>query len=173
MPRANRYIVPGQIYHLTHRCHNQAFLLRFGIDRESYRKWLREGLERHGVGLEYGAGRRSATSAGVGVGYTINKSLQKVFSCAGHALLSAQFMEKELAFLLLLPQMRKREKVSSESEIQEVKAKLDRMTFGRLINQLKNIVGTDGFSTKLQDALGKRNHLAHWLITILTNIETN
>jgi putative transposase len=34
MPGANRYIVPGQIYHLTHRCHNQAFLLRFGIDRE-------------------------------------------------------------------------------------------------------------------------------------------
>lgn len=51
MLRANRYIVAGQIYHLTHRCHNQAFLFRFGIDRESYRRWLREGLERHAVSL--------------------------------------------------------------------------------------------------------------------------
>ena len=51
MPRANRYIVPGQIYHLTHRCHNQAFLLRFGIDRDNYRAWLREGLQRHGLSL--------------------------------------------------------------------------------------------------------------------------
>jgi putative transposase len=29
MPRANRYLLPGQIAHLTHRCHNREFLLRF------------------------------------------------------------------------------------------------------------------------------------------------
>ena len=27
MPRANRYFIPGQIWHLTHRCHKREFLL--------------------------------------------------------------------------------------------------------------------------------------------------
>ncbi len=27
MPRANRHFLPGQIWHLTHRCHEKAFLL--------------------------------------------------------------------------------------------------------------------------------------------------
>jgi hypothetical protein len=26
MPRANRYMLPGYAYHLTHRCHNRSFL---------------------------------------------------------------------------------------------------------------------------------------------------
>jgi REP element-mobilizing transposase RayT len=39
MPRANRYIVPGRTYHLTHRCHNGAFLLKFERDRERDAKW--------------------------------------------------------------------------------------------------------------------------------------
>jgi hypothetical protein len=33
MPRANRYFVPGFAYHLTHRCHNRQFLMRFAEDR--------------------------------------------------------------------------------------------------------------------------------------------
>jgi hypothetical protein len=37
MPRANRYILPGYIYHLTQRCHNRKFLLRFRLDREKIR----------------------------------------------------------------------------------------------------------------------------------------
>ena len=44
MPRANRYIVAGPAYHVTHRCHNQAFLLRFAKDRDAYRAMLREHL---------------------------------------------------------------------------------------------------------------------------------
>lgn len=31
MPRANRYILPGCAYHITHRCHDHAFLFRFGV----------------------------------------------------------------------------------------------------------------------------------------------
>ena len=27
MPRANRYILPGYVYHLTYRCHDRKFLL--------------------------------------------------------------------------------------------------------------------------------------------------
>jgi len=29
MPRANRHFVPGHVWHITHRCHQQAFLLKF------------------------------------------------------------------------------------------------------------------------------------------------
>jgi len=49
MPRADRYMVEGYTYHLTHRCHNRAFLLRFVKDREAYRKWLRVGVKRYKV----------------------------------------------------------------------------------------------------------------------------
>jgi putative transposase len=44
MPRANRYILPGRVYHLTHRCHDRQFLLRFGKDRDGYRRRLREAV---------------------------------------------------------------------------------------------------------------------------------
>ena len=49
MPRANRYFVPGQLLHITHRCHDRAFLLRFARDRNAYRSWLREGVRRSGI----------------------------------------------------------------------------------------------------------------------------
>ena len=44
MPRANRYILPGYAYHLTHRCHNRSFLLRFAKDRTAYRQRLRQAV---------------------------------------------------------------------------------------------------------------------------------
>ena len=44
MPRSNRYIVPGHIYHVTHRCHNRSFLLKFGRDRTDYLDLLRQQL---------------------------------------------------------------------------------------------------------------------------------
>jgi putative transposase len=44
MPRANRYVLPGHIYHLTHRCHDRKFLLRFAKDRDNYRRRLREAV---------------------------------------------------------------------------------------------------------------------------------
>ena len=45
MPRANRYIVAGRIYHITHRCHDQAHLLKFAQDRNTYQSMLREHLQ--------------------------------------------------------------------------------------------------------------------------------
>lgn len=51
MPRANRYIVPGFTYHLTHRCHNREFLLKFAMDRQRYRIRLREALLDNSVDL--------------------------------------------------------------------------------------------------------------------------
>jgi putative transposase len=44
MPRANRYLVPGCIYHLTHRCHDREFLFRFAKDRNGYHRRLRQAV---------------------------------------------------------------------------------------------------------------------------------
>ena len=29
MPRAHRYFLPGYLWHITHRCHQKEFLLKF------------------------------------------------------------------------------------------------------------------------------------------------
>lgn len=49
MPRANRYFVPGRIWHITHRCHERAFLLKFARDRRRYLRWLFEAKKRFGL----------------------------------------------------------------------------------------------------------------------------
>lgn len=49
MPRANRHFLPGQIWHITHRCHQQAFLLKFARDRRLYVRWLFEAKKRFGL----------------------------------------------------------------------------------------------------------------------------
>ena len=42
----------GEIFHLTHRCHNRAFLLKFARDRDAYRAKLREHLQRFELALQ-------------------------------------------------------------------------------------------------------------------------
>ena len=49
MPRANRHFVAGQLWHITHRCHERAFLLKFSRDRRRYRYWLFEAKKRFGL----------------------------------------------------------------------------------------------------------------------------
>ena len=49
MPRANRSFCPGLIWHLTHRCHQRQFLLRFARDRRRWRHWLFEARRRYGL----------------------------------------------------------------------------------------------------------------------------
>ena len=51
MPRASRYLLDGYTYHLTHRCHDRGFLLKFREEREEYREWLRTAINRHGVSV--------------------------------------------------------------------------------------------------------------------------
>lgn len=51
MPRANRYILPGYLYHLTHRCHNRSFLLRFAVDRNVYCQRLRIAAKQFRISL--------------------------------------------------------------------------------------------------------------------------
>jgi putative transposase len=49
VPRANRYFVSGQIWHITHRCHEREFLLRFARDRRRYLSWVFEAKKRFGL----------------------------------------------------------------------------------------------------------------------------
>ena len=51
MPRATRYLQDGFIYHLTHRCHDGRFFLRFSRERDQYREWLRIGAQRYRVAV--------------------------------------------------------------------------------------------------------------------------
>lgn len=49
MARANRHFIPGQIWHITHRCHKREFLLKFGKDRKEWTEWLHEAKLRYGL----------------------------------------------------------------------------------------------------------------------------
>jgi len=49
MARANRYYIPGLIWHITHRCHRREFLLKFARDRRRWMHWLFEAKKRYGL----------------------------------------------------------------------------------------------------------------------------
>ncbi len=49
MPRAHRHFLPGHVWHITHRCHQREFLLRFKEDRRNWRVWLCEARRRFGL----------------------------------------------------------------------------------------------------------------------------
>ena len=46
MPRANRHFLPNHIWHITHRCQERQFLLKFAKDRRSWLYWLFEAKKR-------------------------------------------------------------------------------------------------------------------------------
>lgn len=48
MPRANRYFLHGNIWHITHRCHKKDFLLSLRRDRIRWLHWLYEAKKRYG-----------------------------------------------------------------------------------------------------------------------------
>ncbi|MFO7558458.1 MAG: transposase [Desulfobacterales bacterium] len=49
MVRVDRHFLPGQIWHLTHRCHQQEFLLKFVKDRQRWLYWLFQAKKRYGL----------------------------------------------------------------------------------------------------------------------------
>jgi len=49
MPRANRYFHSGHVWHITHRCHKQQFLLKFAKDRRAWVYWLYQARRRYGL----------------------------------------------------------------------------------------------------------------------------
>ena len=60
MARANRHFIPGCIWHITHRCHQAEFLLRFAHDRSRLVTWLGEARKRFGLQLLNYTVRRNA-----------------------------------------------------------------------------------------------------------------
>jgi hypothetical protein len=60
--QGERYVVPGHIYQLTHRCHDRQFLLRFAKDRNGYAElnMVRRGV----VAPGNGSGRPTANRWG-------------------------------------------------------------------------------------------------------------
>ena len=51
MARANRHHIPGQVWHITHRCHKKEFLLKFARDRKRWLQWLFEAKKRYGLDI--------------------------------------------------------------------------------------------------------------------------
>ncbi|HYT55211.1 MAG TPA: transposase [Verrucomicrobiae bacterium] len=51
MPRANRHFLAGHVWHITHRCHQKQFLLKFPRDRRRYLHWVFEGKKRFGLSV--------------------------------------------------------------------------------------------------------------------------
>ena len=49
MTRAKRHYIPGQVWHITHRCHKREFLLKFAKDRRRWIQWLFEAKRRYGL----------------------------------------------------------------------------------------------------------------------------
>jgi len=49
MARAKRHYIPGQIWHITHRCHKREFLLKFAKDRRRWLQWLYTAKKRYGL----------------------------------------------------------------------------------------------------------------------------
>ena len=49
MTRANRHFIPGQIWHITHRCHKKEWLLKFSRDRRRWLQWLFKAKKRYGL----------------------------------------------------------------------------------------------------------------------------
>ncbi|MEJ8566932.1 transposase [Elongatibacter sediminis] len=49
MPRAKPSYLSGGAWHLTHRCHNPDYLLKFQRDRTRWRHWLFEARKRYGL----------------------------------------------------------------------------------------------------------------------------
>ena len=49
MARAHRHYLPGQMWHLTHRCQERQFLLKFTRDRQAWVGWLFEARKRFGL----------------------------------------------------------------------------------------------------------------------------
>lgn len=51
MARANRHFVPGYVWHLTHRCHQKEFLLKFNREKKNWMSWLFEAKKRYGLSV--------------------------------------------------------------------------------------------------------------------------
>ncbi len=49
MARAKRHYLPGQIWHITHRCHQREFLLKLKLDQRRWVHWLYKAKKKYGL----------------------------------------------------------------------------------------------------------------------------
>ena len=49
--RAHRHFLPGHVWHITHRCHEKQFLLKFVRDRKQWLYWLHDARKRFGLSI--------------------------------------------------------------------------------------------------------------------------
>lgn len=49
MARAHRHYIPGQVWHITQRCHKKEFLLKFSKDKRRWIQWLFQARRRYGT----------------------------------------------------------------------------------------------------------------------------
>lgn len=49
MARANRHYLSDYVWHITHRCHQREFLLKFARDKKRWIAWLYEAKKRYGL----------------------------------------------------------------------------------------------------------------------------
>jgi hypothetical protein len=47
--RITRHVLAGHVWHITHRCHQKQFLLKFPRDRRRYVHWVFEAKKRFGL----------------------------------------------------------------------------------------------------------------------------
>jgi putative transposase len=85
VPRANRHYLPGYVWHLTHRCHERKFLLKFGRDRRAWIDWLYEARTRYGLCvLNYTATSNHSHLLAWDQGHgEIASSMQLIAGCTG------------------------------------------------------------------------------------------
>jgi hypothetical protein len=92
----------------------------------------------------------------------MKEEISKVLEKVGIALFHAQIMEKELAYLLLIPKMKRDGELAPDKDIRDLSEKLDRKTFGSLIKELKKEFHIESsLEDGIESALLKRNYLAH------------
>ncbi|MBD3418498.1 MAG: transposase [Chitinivibrionales bacterium] len=51
MPRAKRFFLPGFIYHITHRCHNRQYLLKYAYEKRRWMTWLSASIEKYDLSV--------------------------------------------------------------------------------------------------------------------------
>ena len=92
----------------------------------------------------------------------VKKSAKQIFELAGQAIFSAQLMEKELAFLIMFPEVAKDKELPTIERMSQEIEKLNKCTFGQLLKKLKNHCTIDDKTAEILDkVLKKRNLLAH------------
>ncbi len=84
MARAKRHFIPGQIWHITHRCHKGEFLLKFTKDRKRWLQWLFESKKRYGLPiLNYAVTSNHLLVVGDGKRDVIPKSIKLIAGRTG------------------------------------------------------------------------------------------